>query len=934
MSQRGWSRVLAVAVLVGGLAVVQAVSTPAGAEDWAFEKTVTATRQHIDEDGTIDEDSRTSEKVDVRVSDVKNLRGRQELAVEWSGAHPTGGLVTDPTSSEAKDQEYPVVVLQCRGIDTTGKVASGQTRLSPESCWTQSAPERYFASSSQVPVWRADAYAAEKDRAPVVGAPDPLPKACDDISKPVTARWLPIKAADRTVYHGGPDPSVGCSGSAPESSDVSDGALPSNTVYGVTDKDGNGRASFPVWTASENATLGCTASVKCALVVVPIVGLSCDAWGTKLAEPQTQANGNPLTPTNKATANTSCRRSGVYAPGETRDSTQTADQAVRGAYWWSESNWRNRVTVPLSFAPTGGACAATGGQDPLEIGGSVVLNELTASWRPTFCTSSSLFPFLHVQQADFYALGQVENGTLAGAFASNAPEEKFTKPIVPAPVTVGGFAIAFSIDDTSRNRQQDLNLNARLVAKLITQSYPVAGFIRSGRNDLGDNPLNMSQDPEFQALNPGLIKDGDIESAGALQLLSTRADLVSALTAWIDADPEARAWIDGKPDPWGMKVNQNYRGEELSDLEENFLRDTTLAPDSFQNANRCYARSPTPYLNLVSNPQNSLDDITRNLQYSSSAVLTACNFTTDDPVTSLALKKIGRESIGKRFVLGLVSLSAADRYNLRTAALQTTTTVSAGQTFTGPAGRTFVKASTASLRRAAASLKADPDTKVWSFDYAALQKAAGKDAYPGILPTFLAVPTTGLSATESTDLAKFLCYAVDDKRGVKQGDANGELPVGYLALSEKNGLAAQRDYTLNAVSAIRNQTKSVPAVDAKKLSYDAVCDFGKKATPVATSTPSGGSAGGVGGAVDVPVSDVPTDDAAKSADPDGTSQTADLALTAGEHSALGNIGAPLLLLLALLAGLGGSALRWSEPLAAAFREARSRVDLGGRHRKP
>lgn len=935
MNRRAWSHaLLGSSVVAAGLAVVQAATAPAGAADWAFSAGVTATREHTEQDGSIDEDSKTSDKINVRVSDKDNLRGRQEVRVEWDGAHPTGGIVADPTSSDAKDQEYPVVVLQCRGIDTTGAVPEGQSRLAPENCWTQSAPERYFASASQMPVWRADAYAAEADRAPTVGAPATLPPECNSLSKPVTARWLPLVSADGEIYYGGPDPAIGCASGPPESSDLSDGGLPSNTTYGVTDSDGKGSVSFPLWTASENASIGCSAAVSCSLVVVPIVGLSCDAWGHNLVTPQTQANGSPLTDTHKTSADAGCRRSGAYAAGETRDSTRSTDAAVRGAYWWSASNWRNRVAVPLSFAPTGEACAATGGQQPIDIGGSVVLNELTASWRPAFCTTKSLSAFNHVQQADFFALDQVEDGTLSAAFASNAREKKFTKPVVPAPVTVGGFAIAFTIDDTSKKLKQTLNLNARLVAKLITQSYPVASFVRNGRTDLKDNPLNMSLDPEFRALNPGVVADADIESAGALQLLSDKTDLTTALTAWIDADPEAHAWISGVADPWGMTVNTNYRGKHLSSLDGDFLRDTFEAPESFKATNQCYARSPSPYLNLVSNPQTNLAAITLNLQYASSAVLTACNFTTDDPITSSSLKKIGRESIGKRFVLGLMTLSAADRYNLRTASLQTASAVPAGEKFTSAAGRTFVAPSRDSLKAATSALTVDQYTRVWTVDQSALRATADNAAYPGIVTTYMAVPTTGLSDAEALGLAKLLCYAVDGKRGAREGDANGLLPVGYLPLTEGNGLGPQRAYTLQAVSAIRNQTKSVPELDAPGLSYNSVCDFKVGAKPKPTpSTPTktpAAAAPSVPPVVPPSVDAVPVSSDAVA--PSSAPQSPDVVLTAGQHSLFGSLGAPLLLLLAFLAGMGGSALRWSDQLrAAALRARRSIAGYAGRH---
>ena len=45
----------------------------------------------------------------------------------------------------------------------------------------------------------------------------------------------------------------------------------------MTGLDGSGSAEFDVFDATENATLGCSASVACSLVAVPIMGVSCDA---------------------------------------------------------------------------------------------------------------------------------------------------------------------------------------------------------------------------------------------------------------------------------------------------------------------------------------------------------------------------------------------------------------------------------------------------------------------------------------------------------------------------------------------------------------------------------------------------------------------------------------------------------------------------------
>ena len=57
-------------------------------------------------------DTRT---VTLNVTQTANLQGRQEVGVSWSGAHPTGDIVPDPNSSAGEDEEYPFVLLECRG---------------------------------------------------------------------------------------------------------------------------------------------------------------------------------------------------------------------------------------------------------------------------------------------------------------------------------------------------------------------------------------------------------------------------------------------------------------------------------------------------------------------------------------------------------------------------------------------------------------------------------------------------------------------------------------------------------------------------------------------------------------------------------------------------------------------------------------------------
>lgn len=906
-------------LLVGALLASTALFLPlvdgAAAVDDApsITKSVTAKRVLIEEDGTTTEIS--SNDVKLSVSQTDNLRGRQELRVAWEGAVPTRALTTNITSSAGKDQEYPFVLLQCRGVDTDGAVPPGQAKLRPETCWTQTTSERYVAGGSSTPAWRFDAFAPADRRTALVDTPNPWPKdACG--AEPQSSRWLRFAAANGTEYLGGPDPDNGCIKQAPESADT-DGGLPSNTTYGITGKDGKGRADFAVWSNAENASLGCAASVDCALVAVPIVGLSCDAWGHKLPESTVQSTkaGAPLSPTQLEAGNASCSATGKYQPGD-GSSVTTTDAAVRGAFWWSESNWRNRITVPLKFAETGAVCATSGKDKPLRLIGSVAVNELATSWRPTFCTDKSLFNFTHIQQSDSLARSVVNSGQMPGGFTSAPASGSISRPVVQAPLTMTGFAIAFTIDDADHERQESLNLNARLVAKLLTQSYPAASFVKNNREGLRDNPMNISVDPEFIALNPGLLENSSKESAATLQNLSSNADLIWALTSWLNADAEARAWLDGAPDPWGMLVNPDYTGIQLP-IDSWPLRDEFEPPDNTTTA--CYRSSPAPYLQLVANPNSLLSSILLNMQFGISSVRTGCAYDGQD-VTGLVLRQEGAQPVGFRFVLGLATLSAAERYNLRTASLQTRTVVPPGATFENAKGRTFVAGDRTSLREAAAMLKPDSAGTQWNVDYDALETPDGSRAYPGALPVYTTVPTEGLEKDDSAKLATFLCYSLD--RGQTRGLANGQLPPGYLPITTANGLHEQREYLVSAIAAVRAQAGDVPKLDAAPPDVAAACSPPKKAprsTPTPEATTPAPAAVPVAPVVDIPVP-APIDEPVPVEETDVVAS--DIALTAGDESLLGNIGMPVLLAAALLAGLVGVLLRWLEPLQALGRDAR------------
>ena len=139
---------------------VTATSTP------AFTHTETVSRTFWSDSQPTTVDSRT---VTLNVDDTTNLQGRQEIAVSWSGAHPTGGIVADPNSIAGENQEYPMVLLECRGT------ASGADQVTPETCWTQDSGSRYQDSyhdnaDGSWPSYRLD-HDATTPGAAIVGQP-------------------------------------------------------------------------------------------------------------------------------------------------------------------------------------------------------------------------------------------------------------------------------------------------------------------------------------------------------------------------------------------------------------------------------------------------------------------------------------------------------------------------------------------------------------------------------------------------------------------------------------------------------------------------------------------------------------------------------------------------------------------------------------------
>jgi hypothetical protein len=807
--------VLLAASLTAATCALVTGSAGATGASGAFSVTQTVQRTMVENGSSSIVESR---RFHLTVDQTRNLRNRQEITVTWSGAHPTGGVALDENSSVAATQEYPVVVMMCRGAPS---------QVGPATCWTATPSERAQSSSDgSFPPYRVDQYATVADRAPRVGVPNPLPSACNAAgASSGVQHWVPFVAASRQTFGYGLN---GCAGLPPEAT-ITDGSLPSNTAYAATHLDGTGRTNFVITTDESNTSLGCSQRVACSLVVIPIMGISCDPEAFGLP-----AQDQPPTPQAVQRAKTDCESTGNYPPGSIAPSTPSFAVTVSGQLWWSASNWRNRISVPLTFAPPDNACALITNSVPEAIYGSPLLTQATTQWAPHFCTNAKLFDLHHVITSEPQAKNLLRAGTISAAFQAVPPQTPYARPVVQAPTAFTGFAVVYKIDDKNGFQYFNLRLNARLLAKLLSESYPANPSLRSEYTALARNPVDLPLDPEFRALNPGLpqlVTNSD--AASTILTLSSESDTTWALTSYINADPAARAFLNGTPDPWGMVVNPAYKHIKLPVTDFPLL--DKYRPQAFYTDNPCLrptdpAQKPLPYLPLVANPVQSQALITLEMQYDKSNAQITCVDTNPPPY----LTALGREVPGQRFLLGITSLGDAFRYALPVASLQTSGPDD-GQPFTTAAGRTFAGPTAAGLRAAVKSLVWSAAARTWVLPYQSLARSVtGRAAYPGSVLVSTDVPTVGLSPSDAKNYANFLGFAVTT--GQTPGFDTGNLPPGFLPLTASNGFADEIAYTKAAVTAVAVQRGQLP--DAHGILSRGIAGGGS----------TGGSGGGASGA--------------------------------------------------------------------------------------
>lgn len=708
----------------------------------------------------------TSNCFHLTVDKHTDLQDHERMTVRWTGAHVTGGRSLNPYGETGLPQEYPVVLMECRGLDpkdyASGHVPKGAEAVSPDTCWTNTYFQRTNSANPGQGIWEQDA--SNSDDTDHIQGIDPakIPTNCN-VNSNFDYLITPFLSTKGKVY-------AGCSSqSMPPEATVNSVSIP-NEVYAFTNTDGTGSFPFEVRTALENQSLGCSATVRCTLEVIPIDGINCD----------------------NTDATAACNQIGDLPPGQV-NMGQAPEDAVAPGFWASASNWDRRVPVPLGFAEPPSVCTVAKAGAPVPFYGSELLDQAALQWIPAYCLNKNRFNWQDNAMPDDAAFGLMQGGTAAAAEVSGRGAND--TGIGYAPTAATGWAVAFDIDKPGNAGQEmSIKLNALLLAKLLTESYPGSTTVAASHPGFKTNPLSLNLDPDFYKLNPGLDLSHWSEAAATILATSTSSKVMDEVTSYIKSDPQAMAFINGKPEhdgPYTVHVNPAYQKMKLP-VDSWPQLDTWQFKAAPNSCLKAQGKSMPPYMPLIANPMTSMQLVAQALLYNWPNVETGCtgNGTSDDPYQ---LGRIAPQGYGNRFMLGLVTLGDAERYGLTTARLQA-------------APGHYVAADSQGIKGALALAK--PTSKLRPFDLTQASIRKSKKAYPGSMLVYTAAKTYGLSKTTAADVAQFIRVATT--QGQVPGRGNGQLAAGYVPIV-KSGVTKRMWEQAQQVAAAVARQKAPPS---------------------------------------------------------------------------------------------------------------------------
>jgi hypothetical protein len=575
----------------------------------------------------------------------------------------------------------------------------------------------------------------------------------------------------------------------PRTDAVFDRESTNEVPYGRTGPDGTGTAFFEVQTASQARHLGCGKRVGDAVR---------DCWLVVVPRGETEVDGSTYTQNSLGGL--------VSSP-------------------LSRTNFQHAIPFRLGFEPIGVNCPI--GAAERRLLGHEEIAEAIVRWQPVLCQATgAIFGFSQV--GDFLARRQtVSPQPWLSIVQRPLPplEVPADRRLVYAPLATSAIGIAVVIERNPKDpaeipddveagvlakkgtRVLDVRLNARLLAKLLTQSYQT-GVTRDvldyATDHVSGNPASLDTDPEFQDLNPEFKNFQRVGSLGYLTNPQGLADANGALWAYIEGDPAARGFVAGKPDPYGMVVNKFYKGMSLT--RDDFPRmDPTctdfreLNPDHEFSIPRC-AFDAQPYANdfhAAGRGASRGETLSRGRWGAASA-------------GSLAgWKPSFPPPDGQRGVVAIVDTATAARFSLPLARLRN----GAGE---------YVAPDLASMRAGLDAMEESDVAGVQELDPA----TKAKGAYPLTHVSYAVTAPNVLSPQEADDYAALLRFGALD--GQTPGEGPGQLPRGYLPLTP-----AQRLQALDAASLIEDRVGPPPVPPAPEPTDEPTEPTDEATTPVA-----------------------------------------------------------------------------------------------------
>lgn len=740
--------------------------------------------------------------LEITVNQTTDLTN-QAVSITWTGGSPT-------RESPGTFSDNYLQIMQCWG-DDDGTVP-GNPGPPPEQCVFGAVGSIATPPSSVYP----SAYAVSR----IIGVAGQTADLSEGVSDGEGFYYRAFRAVDGTEIgvHTDPDFIPGVSSGNAWLNPYFNATTTNEIAGAKTDDGGRGSELFEVHTGLQSAGLGCgqrtllvgdeSTVPQCWLVIVP--------RGDSLVE----------------NAGTSLVFAGAAEPIGTPPLRRAA--------------WENRIAVPLDFLPIDSPCSLA--DEERRLAGSDLMQAAISNWQPVLCTTGDLPPYSFVPVGDAAARQQLAGSVDGGpgmVVVSKPLEGSQADPLSPAvyaPIGLSGLVIGFNIERYVRSefpeeaaysgmRVARINLTPRLVAKLLTQSYrsqvSLGGAPPADYAWLGTNPRSLATDPDFLQFNPEfeMLRAGDERTFGGLQLPAGSSDAAETLWQWVLADDEAREWLDGTVDEWGMRVNPVYSTSPT--VNPNGFGFASPLPNSFPKADPYCYQAPAVGFNgsIVPPPLCGTDWMPYGRNYADTARAARTGFDGARIVENLSpasssdyWRRVSPQYIGLRAMLSLTDSASAAQYGLQVAALS--------RADDNGADRVFIAPDAAGLQAgAAAMVPSDIEPDVLVVD----PTSTAPTAYPLTLLSYAAIKPLSLDAAARRDYAEFVDYAVG--AGQVAGIEVGQLPRGYAPLPSS---------MVSAALAAADTIRTLPPV------------------PTTTTTlfaGGGDNSGGGGGYVPPPVSD-------------------------------------------------------------------------------